>query len=429
MVNLPSWPPVAIWQKEKRSDLELAKTLLAALGSPHKKLPPTIHIAGTNGKGSTVAILKSIFETAGYKVHSYTSPHLLEFNERINLAGKNISDHHLFELLEQVRIKAEELNLEPGFFEGTTIAGFLAFASISADILILETGLGGRLDCTNVIESPILTIITPISFDHMEHLGNSLTKIAIEKAGIIKTGVPCVIGPQNDEVYKTLFDKCEELNSPAFAYEYDYIIEEKDNDLVYHSKKYSLVIPRPLFLLGKHQYLNLSSVIAGIMLVNDRFMISGKNIATGIAHAKWAGRIEKIDPEKYSHLAAKNVQIYLDGAHNEAGAQVLASWIKEQFNIPVYLIIGMTRNRAVEKFCQHFHGIITEGRAVKILSEPSSYVPDTIVQKSQKYNINLRSSNSLSSAIKELAQLNTEKDSAIIITGSLFLLSDFYKLL
>ena len=227
MVNLPSWPPVAIWQKEKRSDLELAKTLLAALGSPHKKLPPTIHIAGTNGKGSTVAILKSIFETAGYKVHSYTSPHLLEFNERINLAGKNISDHHLFELLEQVRIKAEELNLEPGFFEGTTIAAFLAFASISADILILETGLGGRLDCTNVIESPILTIITPISFDHMEHLGNSLTKIAIEKAGIIKTGVPCVIGPQNDEVYKTLFDKCEELNSPAFAYEYDYIYRRK----------------------------------------------------------------------------------------------------------------------------------------------------------------------------------------------------------
>jgi len=429
MVSLPQWPPVAIWQKEKRGDLHLAKTLLAALGSPHKKLPPTIHIAGTNGKGSTVAILKNIFETAGYKVHSYTSPHLVEFNERINLAGKNISDYHLFELLEQVRIKAEELNLEPGFFEGTTIAAFLAFASISADILILETGLGGRLDCTNVIESPILTIITPISFDHMEHLGNSLRKIAIEKAGIIKTGVPCVIGPQNDEVYKILFDKCEKLNSPAFAYEYDYIIEEKDNDLVYHSKKYSLVIPRPLFLLGKHQYLNLSSVIAGIMLVNDRFMISGKNIATGIAYAKWAGRIEKIDPEKYSHLAAKNVQIYLDGAHNEAGAQVLASWIKEQFNTPVYLIIGMTRNRAVEKFCQHFHGIITEGRAVKILSEPSSYVPDTIVQKSQKYNINLRSSNSLSSAIKELAQLNTEKDSAIIITGSLFLLSDFYKLL
>ena len=429
MVSLPKWPPVAIWQKEKRGDLHLAKTLLAALGSPHKKLPPTIHIAGTNGKGSTVAILKNIFETAGYKVHSYTSPHLVEFNERINLAGKNISDYHLFELLEQVRIKAEELNLEPGFFEGTTIAAFLAFASIPADILILETGLGGRLDCTNVIENPILTIITPISFDHMEHLGDSLSKIATEKAGIIKTGVPCVIGPQNDEVYKILFDKCEELNSPAFAYEYDYIIEEKDNDFIYHSKKYSLVIPRPLFLVGKHQYLNVSSVIAGIMLINERFMISGKDIATGITQAKWPGRIEKIDPARYSHLADKNVQIYLDGAHNEAGAQVLASWMKEEFHTPVYLIIGMTRNRPVEKFCQHFHGIITEGRAVKILSEPSSYDPDTIVQKSQKCNINLRCSHSLDSAIKELSQLHPKKESTIIITGSLFLLSDFYKLL
>ncbi len=429
MVNLPSWPPVAIWQKEKREDLKLAKTLLDALGSPHKKLPPTIHVAGTNGKGSTVAILKSIFEAAGYKVHSYTSPHLLEFNERINLAGKNISDYHLFELLELVKIKAEELNREPGFFEGTTIAAFLAFASTPADLLILETGMGGRLDCTNVIENPILTIITPISFDHMEHLGNSLTKIASEKAGIIKKGVPCVIGPQTDEVYKILFDKCNGLNSSAFAYEYDYIIEEKDDDLIYHSKKYSLVIPRPLFLLGKHQYSNVSSAIAGITLINDRLMISGKNIATGIAEAKWPGRIEKIDAEKYSHLASRNVQIYLDGAHNEAGAKVLASWIKEQFNEPVYLIIGMTRNREVEKFCQHFHDLVIEGRAVKILSEPSSYVPNTIVQKSQKYNINLCSSDSLSSAVKELARLSAQKESTIVITGSLFLLSDFYKLL
>jgi dihydrofolate synthase/folylpolyglutamate synthase len=263
----------------------------------------------------------------------------------------------------------------------------------------------------------------------MEHLGNSLTKIATEKAGIIKKGVPCVIGPQTDEVYKILFDKCNGLNSSAFAYEYDYIIEEKDDDLIYHSKKYSLVIPRPLFLLGKHQYLNVSSTIAGITLINDRLMISGKNIATGIAEAKWPGRIEKIDAEKYSHLASRNVQIYLDGAHNEAGAKVLASWIKEQFNEPVYLIIGMTRNREVEKFCQHFHDLVIEGRAVKILSEPSSYVPDTIVQKSQKYNINLRSSDSLNSAVKELAQLSTQKESTIVITGSLFLLSDFYKLL
>ena len=429
MVNLPSWPRVPIWQKEKRDDLQAVQTLLDALGSPHKKLPPTIHVAGTNGKGSTVAMLRGIFEVAGYRVHSYTSPHLLEFNERINLAGKNISDYHLFELLERVRVKAEELNLEPSFFEGTTIAAFLAFAAVPADLLILETGMGGRLDCTNVIEKPILTILTTISFDHMHHLGNSLVEIAKEKAGIIKDGVPCVIGAQNNEVYETLLDRCNQLNSPAFCYEYDYVIDETDDGLMYRSQKYSLIIPYPLFLLGKHQYLNASSVIAATMLTNDVFKIPGEIIATGIAHARWPGRIEKIDPKKYSHLVSRNTQIYLDGAHNEAGAYVLSSWIKDFIKKPVYIIIGMTKNRNVEKFCQYFQDLVIEGRAVSVLSEPSSYSPDVIVERSKKYNINVQSSDSLGLAIKEISNLSINEESTIVITGSLFLVSDFYKLL
>ena len=138
MVNLPDWPRLPIWQKEKQHNLQLMQTLLSAIGNPHKNFPPTIHVAGTNGKGSTVAMLRSVFEASGYKVHTYTSPHLVEFNERINLAGKNISDYHLFELLAKVRAKAEELNLEPSFFEGTTLAAFLAFESIASDLLILE---------------------------------------------------------------------------------------------------------------------------------------------------------------------------------------------------------------------------------------------------------------------------------------------------
>ncbi len=428
MVNLPNWPHIPMWPKERQYNLHLAQTLLAALGSPHKKLPPTIHVAGTNGKGSTVAILKNIFETAGYKVHSYTSPHLIEFNERINLAGKNISDYHLFELLQNVRTKSEALNLEPSFFEGTTIAAFLAFSSVPADLLILETGMGGRLDCTNVIEDPILTIITPISFDHMHHLGNSLIEIAREKAGIIKQQVPCVISKQNNEVYEVLFDKCSQLSSPAFAYEYDYIIEEVDDELIYRSQKYSLIVPRPKFLLGKHQYLNVSSIIAAITLINDKFKISGNDIATGVLQAKWPGRIEKVDPKEYSHLANKNITIYLDGAHNEAGAYVLASWVKDYVKKPVYIIIGMTKNRNIETFCQHFQGLVIEARAVRVLSEPSSYNPETIVQKSQKCNIKCLFSCSLDSAIKELASLSINRESVIIITGSLFLISDFYKL-
>ena len=265
MVNLPSWPQLPIWQKEKKCDLQLMQTLLSAMDSPHKNLPPTIHIAGTNGKGSSVAMLRSVFEAASYRVHTYTSPHLLEFNERIYLAGKNISDYHLFELLAKVRVKAEELDLEPSFFEGTTLAAFLAFKSIPADLLILETGMGGRIDCTNVIEKPLLTIITTISFDHTRHLGNSLVEIAREKAGIIKEGVPCVIGAQNDEVYEVLIDRCNQSNSPVFCYEYDYAIEETNDGLMYRSKKHSVIIPYPSFLLGQHQYLNASSVVASIM--------------------------------------------------------------------------------------------------------------------------------------------------------------------
>ncbi len=284
MLNLPNWPRLPIWQIEKRNDLQLMQTLLRALEYPHKNLPPTIHIAGTNGKGSSVAMLRSVFEAANYIVHTYTSPHLIEFNERINLAGKNISDYHLLELLEKVRIKAEKLNLEPSFFEGVTLAAFLAFESIPADLLILETGMGGRIDSTNVIEKPILTIITTISLDHTSHLGNSLTEIAKEKAGIIKEGVPCVIGPQNDDVYEVLIDKCNQLNSPAFSYEYDYIIEETNAGLMYRSKKHSLIIPYPLFLLGQHQHLNASSVVAATMLINDHFKITKENIASGIAN-------------------------------------------------------------------------------------------------------------------------------------------------
>jgi dihydrofolate synthase/folylpolyglutamate synthase len=432
MVNLPHWPKVPIWNHGRKNDLQLTRQLLKALGDPHKKLPPTIHVAGTNGKGSTCAMLKSIFEAAGYKVHSYTSPHLLEFNERINLAGVDISDHHLFELLEIVRVKSEELDLVPSFFEGVTIAAFLAFAESPADVLILETGMGGRLDATNVIQNPILTIITPISFDHMQYLGSTLLAIAAEKAGIIKAGVPCIISAQTEEVYQVLFDKCEELASPAFAYEYDYIIEPQEDELkeelVYRSQKYSLSLPKPS-LVGSHQYINAAAVVAATLLINDQFKISGEDIALGLKNTRWPGRIEKIPYKKYSHLAPKNITIYLDGAHNDGGARALSSWIKENITEPVYLIIGMTKNRNVESFCRAFQGIIKTGRAVKVLSEPSSYHPDVITSSTQKYDMKFGSSDSLSQAIAEIDSMNKDKEATIVITGSLFLVSDFYRLI
>ncbi len=430
MVNLPHWPKVPIWQNNiKKVDFNALRMLLSALDNPHKKLPPTIHIAGTNGKGSTLAMIRSIFQSAGYKVHAYTSPHLLEFNERINLAGENISDSNLFELLEEVRVQAEKLDINPHFFQGTTIAAFLAFSRSNADLLLLETGMGGRLDATNLIENPILTIITPISFDHMEHLGNKIADIAIEKAGIIKANTPCIISMQMQQVYEILLARCSQLESSAFCYEYDYVIEPYQEGLLYKSKKYSLKLPFPA-MAGAYQYLNAATALtAAICDKKPKFNITSNNIIEGLTTAKWPGRVEKIAWQKYEHLAGKNIDIYLDGAHNDAAAYVLTDWISNSLKFPTYIIIGMTRNRNIESFCQPFKNLIAEMRAVKILSEPLSYHPDIISDRVKKCDIKIKASNSLEDAIIEINNLSKGKEVNLVITGSLFLISDFYKLI
>lgn len=427
MVNIPHWPQIPIWQPERKLDLELSFKLLEALDNPQNRLPPTIHIAGTNGKGSTLAMLKSIFAEAGYKIHSYTSPHLLEFNERINVAGESITDSHLFSLLERVKAAADKLNLQPNFFEGVTIAAFLAFAEIKADILLLETGLGGRLDCTNVISNPLLTIITPISYDHTEYLGEDIMQIAYEKAGIIKKGVPCVIGPQIDNIYNLLFNKCDEMSSPSFCYEYDFYAQKDTEGFQYLSKKFNLKLPTSS-LRGDHQIQNASSVVAAIMLLNDKFKITSKQITNGLLNVQWPGRLQLADKEITKKLAGDNIKIYLDGAHNNAGSAALANWIKSSLNGNVYLILGMTRNRDVAAFCNLLEDSIKTGVAVPVLSEPSSYSSSVLVAKAKKSKINLTESDSLLEAIKYISKLNNKKSATIIITGSLFLISDFLKL-
>ena len=427
MVNIPHWPAIPIWKIPRKVDLELSLKLLDALGNPQKKLPPTIHIAGTNGKGSSLAMLKSIFMQAGYKVHSYTSPHLLEFNERIRIADSPITDDHLYSILERVKKAALTANLEPSFFEGTTAAAFLAVAEADADILLLETGLGGRLDCTNVISSPILTLITSISYDHTEYLGDNLLQIASEKAGIIKKNTPCVIGPQTNEVYKLLLNQCDKLDAPSFCYEYDYYTEKTDKGFLYLSKKFNLNLPCPS-LQGDHQILNASSVVAAIMLLNDKFKITTEQITQGLVSASWPGRLQLVDAEKTKTLAGNNIQIYLDGAHNEAGASCLSSWASENLQGEIYLILGMTRNRDATVFCNYFQDFVSNGVAVAVESEPSSYSASILSQKAQKSGIPFTEADSLTEAIVQIAKQNSEKPATIIITGSLFLISDFLKL-
>jgi dihydrofolate synthase/folylpolyglutamate synthase len=237
MVSMPHWPAL-LKTHHNRVDLEKMRILMRELGNPHLKLPQIIHIAGTNGKGSTCAYLKAIFENAGYRVHVYTSPHLLQFNERIVLNGTPIFDDYLFEICERVRNIVEKHNLIHSFFEATTAAAFIAFSEVPADILIMETGLGGRLDATNIIENPLATIITPISYDHMEYLGPTLPIIAAEKAGIIKPKAPCIISAQTKEVFDILLNKCNEMGVESIAYGYDYMISKEKDEFLIEGKNF-----------------------------------------------------------------------------------------------------------------------------------------------------------------------------------------------
>lgn len=425
---MPHWPTLP-WQQNPEYDLTNILQLLKILGSPHKSTPPVIHIAGTNGKGSTVAILKSIFEAANYKVHAYTSPHLIEFNERIILAGEQITDHYLFEICERTRRASETLNMEPRFFEAVTAASFLAFSEVKADILLLETGLGGRLDATNVITQPLLTIITPISYDHTEYLGNSLQVIAAEKAGIIKPNVPCVISSQVQEVYEVLLNKCNNDSSPAFCYEYDFIIFKNNN----HSFQYSTAnikqnFPAPS-LLGDHQLINAAAAIAAVSLINKQFHITKQQIDTGLQNTIWPARIQKIDQAKYAHLINSHIQIWVDGAHNSNGAQVLAHWIRHNLTEPTYLILGMTKNRNIKDFCSHFYGIIIKGYTVKVLSEPSSYNATTLAEQASLTGIEFAPAEELIDAIVKIDNQTKSSSINIVICGSLFLAADFFKLI
>lgn len=419
MVYMPHWPIPPFCSDD--SGLENVVRLLHSLGNPHLKLPPTIHIAGTNGKGSSAAYLRSIFEAAGCRVHCYTSPHLIDFNERIVVASEIISNDYLFDICERTRIKAEELEIYPKFFEATTVAAFLAFSEVAADVLILETGMGGRLDPTNLVPRPALTVLTPVSFDHMEYLGPTLPIIAAEKGGIIKPGVPCVISQQEDEVYQIFADICEQLRSPICAYGYDFGIDKLDDGF----KLLGLGIDNIIFplpsLAGDHQIVNAATIAAGVLQYLSQIPIhcekrkAIEHISSAISSTKWSGRIERID--------LPTGPVWADGAHNPAGAHVLALWMKDNLRGPVSLIVGLTKNRDVMNFLRPFIGVVDQIYTVHVKSEPSSYSAEVLANLAASLPIPITLCDSLEDAIN----LSSHQDR--VVAGSLFLVADLYKLM
>jgi dihydrofolate synthase/folylpolyglutamate synthase len=353
-MKLPKWPDPS---SSNFIDLGLDRVLnaLEKLDNPHLKLPPVIHVAGTNGKGSTIAFLRAMLEAAGKKCHVYTSPHLVEFNERIVVAGEQISDDMLNEVIDETKNKCEEIKLT--FFEGTTLASFLAFSKVPADYVLLETGMGGRLDATNVIPNPALTIITPISFDHTEFLGDTIEKIAYEKACIIKKDSKCIVAEQPAEALKVINDYAKEVGSNIINYGQDFFAEiNKDGSFVYRDERSGMGLPKPS-LRGKHQCMNAAVAARAATELG----IDKQAIKTGIRSAQWGARIEKLVDN-----------VYLDGGHNAQAAETIRDFILEEnaknkkHNIA---IVGMMKTKDFGSFIRNIKPAFNEIFAIPVPGE------------------------------------------------------------
>ncbi|MDG7055127.1 MAG: bifunctional folylpolyglutamate synthase/dihydrofolate synthase [Wolbachia endosymbiont of Menacanthus eurysternus] len=447
MIYMPHWPK-PLGRRPKDFSLERMKSFLSKLGSPEKKMPPAIHIAGTNGKGSTLSFMRYIMQLAGYKVHAYTSPHLVNFNERIVVAGSHIDDNELYSLLEECRAAIADQPIT--LFEAATIAAFLAFSRHKADVTLVEVGVGGRLDATNVIDNPILTIITSIALDHMEYLGPTVEIIAGEKAGIMKHNVPCVIAPQEKSIMNTLEQYAINKRSPLYRGGFEWNcskqlsvtqvantgIQQKNKwipasragaRMIFQSAIQSIEFPLPS-LKGDHQIINAGNAIAACSILSGKygFDIGEEDIASGLQHTYWPARLELVKEGSLISLLPKDWQLFLDGAHNNDGARVLADWVKDNFAEGIYMIFGVTRNRNVEEFLEHLKSYIKLLCAVCVKSEPKATNTGLIKEGANNIGINAIECESIGDAIlNHILKVPIQNVKTILICGSLFLARDF----
>ncbi|MBQ4875409.1 MAG: bifunctional folylpolyglutamate synthase/dihydrofolate synthase [Rickettsiaceae bacterium H1] len=419
---MPHWPK-PLGKRPIKYNLENVSKLLKRLDHPEKKIPPVIHVAGTNGKGSTIAFMKRVLIESGYKVHVYISPHLVYFNERITLANDCISSPYLYDILEECRYVSSDM--EVTFFEGTTAAAFLAFSKVKADVVLIETGMGGRLDATNVIQKPLLTVITPISLDHQECLGNSIELIAAEKAGIIKRDSTCIISEQEELARKVLESYAIKRRSHVYRKGFEWNCMKQNNQMIFESAQEEIELPLPS-LEGEHQIINAGTAIAALTILAKKYNyeIDYRDMVGGITDTKWPARLEKITSGKLADLLPEAFEIFFDGAHNIAGAKAIANWAKKQ-NKEIYLIVGMTKDRDTQSFLMLLKPIIKFLFCVCVQSEPRSQTARSIHLSATKIGINAKECESLTSAFNEIK--NLAKEGIVLICGSLFLAGDVLK--
>ncbi len=398
--------------------LERVERILARLGNPQEQLPPVIHVAGTNGKGSTVAYIKSILEQAGLKVHCYTSPHLVNFHERIYVAGETIAEEKLSALLEECEAANGEAPIT--FFEITTAAAFLAFSRTPSDYLILEVGLGGRLDATNVIPKPVLSVITTVDYDHQQYLGNTLTAIAHEKAGILKSGVPAIVGIQPDEARAEIERVAEKIGAPVFIANQDWQSFEQHGRLVFQDENGLLDLSLP-HLKGRHQVDNAGNAIAAIRLLDDPRVFES-HIEQGLRSVVWPARMQKLGPGILTNLIPKDAELWLDGGHNPAAGRVIArafSDINDRFSRPLVLIWGMLNTKDAGSFIEPFAGLAQRVVTIAIPGEPNAVPADQLAEIARGRNLSAETATSLTKALGQA--LLTTPAPRILICGSLYL--------
>ena len=410
----------------KRIDLTLDRMwrILERLDHPEKKIPPVIHVAGTNGKGSTVAFLRAILEAAGLSVHVYTSPHLVRFNERFRLGKKGggvlINDDELRNALDH----CERVNGgEPiTIFEIETAAAFYLFFKHPADVVLLEVGLGGRLDATNVIDKPLASVIAPIGIDHIEFLGNSLIKIATEKAGIIKKGVPVICAEQSIEATAVVEQTANKFRAPLHAATQDWHVNVERGRLVYQDERGLLDLAAPR-LFGRHQFDNAGLAIATLRAI-DAFKIEPLALEQGIARAEWPARMQRLTSGALVSVAPPDSEIWLDGAHNPDGGRVVAAALgdlEERVSRPLVVIAGMMGNKDAGGFLANFAGLTRHIIAVKIPDQDNAMPPDVLADAARNLGMRVDTASSVRSALESISKLSYELPPRILITGSLYL--------
>ena len=385
--------------------------LLGALDHPERNLPPVIHVAGTNGKGSTLAMIRAGLAAAGRRVHVYTSPHLVWFHERIRVAGDLISEEALTVILDECYVANGGTPIT--YFEITTVAALLAFARTGADYTLLEVGLGGRLDATNVIEQPELCVITPVSIDHTQYLGETLTEIAGEKAGILKRNAPCVVGPQPDEALAAIEARAARLGAPLLAHGQHWHVWQERGRLIYQDETGLLDLPVPV-LPGAHQVENAGMAIAALRHLG----LGEQACEAALLQATWPARMQRLREGPLAE-AAGTAELWLDGGHNPAAGQAIAAHLATLPKRPTHLICGMLNTKDVAGYMRPLAAVADHLLAVSIPGEPNTLPAAETARAARACGLPADQAENVLSAIRSVTAQSPK--ARILICGSLYL--------